>query len=94
VKVEVEYASRYLMVLVSDDGRGMDPEVVQSGRQRRWGLIGMRERSERLGASLKLRSRVGSGTEVELIVPGVIAFEDQPGSISRWRRWIRWISLR
>ena len=94
VKVEVEYASRYLLVLVRDDGRGMDSEVVQSGRERHWGLIGMRERSERLGASLKLRSRVGSGTEVELIVPGVIAFEDQPGSISRWRRWIRWIRIK
>jgi signal transduction histidine kinase len=90
VEVEVEYANRYLQVLVRDDGRGIDPEVLQSGRERHWGLMGMRERSERVGASLKLRSRVGLGTEVELTVPAAIAFEDQPrSSISRWLRWLR-----
>ena len=90
VEVEVEYASRYLRVLVRDDGCGIDPEVLHLGREGHWGLMGMRERSERIGADLKLRSGIGVGTEVELTVPGAIAFEDQTnGSISRWLPWLR-----
>jgi hypothetical protein len=50
----------------------------------------MRERSESIGASLKLRSRLGAGTEVELTVPGEIAFEGvSHGPISRWLPWLR-----
>jgi signal transduction histidine kinase len=88
VEVEVEYASRYLQVLVRDDGRGIDPKVLQSGREGHWGLVGMQERSKRIGAILKLRSRIGTGTEVELTIPAVLAFEGQPSSsMSRFPRW-------
>jgi signal transduction histidine kinase len=90
VEVEVEYASRHLQVLVRDDGRGIDPKVLQSGREGHWGLVGMQERSKRIGATLKLRSRMGAGTEVELTIPAVLAFEDQPSSsMSRFLRWFR-----
>src|SRR5580704_18449709 len=66
----------------------MDDLVLQSGRKGHWGLPCMRERSESIGASLRLRSRIGAGTEVELTVPGTIAFESQPhGSITRWLSW-------
>jgi signal transduction histidine kinase/ligand-binding sensor domain-containing protein len=88
VEVEVEYASRHLRVLVRDDGRGIDPQVLHAGRDGHWGLPGMRERSEGIGASLRLRSRVGAGTEVELTVPGSIAFESESrGAISHWFPW-------
>ena len=75
IEVELEYAARQLRVLVRDDGCGIDPQVVQSGRDGHWGLSGMRERAERVGAKLKVLSHAGSGTEVELRVPGNIAFE-------------------
>jgi signal transduction histidine kinase/ligand-binding sensor domain-containing protein len=89
VKVEVDYASNYLRVMVSDDGRGIDPVVLQTGRDGHWGLVGMRERSESIGGKLKLRSRVGAGTEIELIVPSAIAFEEQHHATkSRWFRWL------
>jgi hypothetical protein len=49
----------------------------------------MRERSEGIGASLKLRSRIGAGTEVELTVPSAIAFESgSRGPISQWLPWL------
>jgi ligand-binding sensor domain-containing protein/signal transduction histidine kinase len=89
IEVEVEYASRHLRVLVRDDGRGIDPQVVHSGREGHWGLVGIRERSERIGGNLRLRSRIGAGTEVELTVPGTIAFEkDSNGSVAQWFRWL------
>ena len=89
VEVEVDYASNYLRVMVRDDGRGIDPVVLQTGREGHWGLVGMRERSESIGGKLKLRSRVGAGTEIELVVPSAIAFEGQShDTASHWRRWL------
>jgi signal transduction histidine kinase len=84
VEIELEYGPRELCVLVRDDGRGVDPQVVQHGTEGHWGLAGMRERARRIGAALKIRSRAGAGTEVELRVPGSIAFTRQP---SRWLPW-------
>jgi signal transduction histidine kinase len=75
IDVELDYASSGLRMLVRDDGCGIDPAIVQSGADGHWGLTGMRERAERIGASFKVRSRAAAGTEVELIVPGRVAFE-------------------
>lgn len=89
VEVELEYASRHLRVLVRDDGRGIDPQVLTAGRDGHWGLAGMRERSESIGASLRLRSRVGAGTEVELTVPSEVAFQ---GHAHRQKlSWLPWL---
>ncbi len=89
VEVEIEYAGKHLRLLVRDDGSGIDPHVLDAGREGHWGLAGMRERSEGIGASLKLRSRVDAGTEVELTIPAAIAFESGPGGpISRWLPWL------
>jgi signal transduction histidine kinase len=84
VVVEVEYANGHFKVIVRDDGRGMDSQVLDFGREGHWGLRGMRERSESIRASLRLRSRINAGTEIELTVPGEIAFE---GAVSRRFPW-------
>lgn len=88
IEVEVEYANRHLRVVVRDNGSGIDPQVLHSGREGHWGLPGMREKSESIGARLRLRSRVGAGTEVELVVPGSIAFESSPAG-NRLLRFLR-----
>jgi ligand-binding sensor domain-containing protein/signal transduction histidine kinase len=85
VEVELEYGIKQLKLLVRDDGRGIEPEVLAAGRQGHWGISGMRERAEVIGASLKLFSRAGAGTEIELSVPGRIAYE--LNSSQRSRRW-------
>jgi signal transduction histidine kinase/ligand-binding sensor domain-containing protein len=74
IEVELEYAAKHLRVLVRDDGCGIDHQTLRSGRDGHWGLRGMRERTERIGARLDLRSRAMVGTEVELFVPSHIAF--------------------
>jgi signal transduction histidine kinase len=90
IEVQLDYASRHLKVTVRDDGLGIDPQVLHAGREGHWGLPGMRERSESIGASLKLRSRLGAGTEVELTVPSTIAFEDESQRpFARWLPWLR-----
>jgi signal transduction histidine kinase len=77
IEAEVEYLPGRLRVVVCDNGRGIDPEVVRSGRDGHWGMAGMRERAENIGAQLKVRSRATAGTEVELSVPNHIAFQHQ-----------------
>lgn len=69
IEAEVEYLPRRLRVLVRDNGCGMDPKIARSGRQSHWGLLGMRDRAAGIGAQLRIWSRLGSGTEVELSVP-------------------------
>jgi signal transduction histidine kinase len=59
--------------------------VLESGRDGHWGLIGMRERAEKIGGQLRVWSRVSGGTEVELSIPGQLAF--QPAPSKRTQRW-------
>jgi signal transduction histidine kinase len=74
IELELEYASTNLRMLVRDDGRGIDPRVVRSGSDGHWGIPGMQERAASIGAGFKVRSRAAAGTEVELTVPGHVAF--------------------
>src|SRR5882672_3399738 len=77
IEVEVEFAAKGLRVTVRDDGRGIDPQLLESGREGHWGLAGMRERAKSIGARLKVWSRALGGTEIELAVPSGIAFRAQ-----------------
>jgi len=85
INLQLEYSPTQLRIVVRDDGCGIDPQVLHSGRDGHLGLPGMRERSEKIGAKVKVLSRVGGGTEVELCVPSDIAFESHPsGLMSKW----------
>jgi signal transduction histidine kinase len=77
IEVELEYRPHELRMQVRDNGRGIDPQVLYAGRDGHWGLSGMRERAERIGAKLKVWSSSTNGTEVDLRVPGRIAFGAQ-----------------
>ena len=75
IEAEVEYRPTELRIAVRDNGRGIGPRDLQLERAGHWGLRGMRERAERIGARLHLWSNAALGTEVELCVPGRVAFE-------------------
>jgi signal transduction histidine kinase len=75
IEIELEYAPRRFRLVVRDNGCGINPQVLRTGREGHWGLLGMRERAERVGARLEVWSRAAAGTEVELSVPNSIAFE-------------------
>ena len=85
IEVELEYSFHGLQVVVRDNGCGIDSHVLHFGKDGHFGLPGMRERAERVGAKLKVWSSAAGGTEVDLRVPGHIAFESQPaGNVTRW----------
>jgi len=85
IEIVLEYGSKQLRILVRDNGRGIDPQVLRSGRDGHWGLPGMRGRAEEIGARLKVLSGADIGTEVELSVPSDIAFESLASE--HRRRW-------
>jgi signal transduction histidine kinase len=74
IEAEVTYGTRELRVRIRDDGTGIDPQHVNAGRARHWGLTNMRERAQQIGSELSLWSEVGAGTEVELRIPGSVAY--------------------
>jgi signal transduction histidine kinase/ligand-binding sensor domain-containing protein len=79
IEAEVTYEEVRFILRIRDDGIGIDPKVLSHGsRPGHWGLPGMRERAESLGAEMQLWSESGAGTEVQLTVPAAIAYQDPP----------------
>jgi signal transduction histidine kinase len=65
-------------LVVADNGGGFNEAAVDGAHDRsRYGLVGMRERAELIGARLKVMSRPGEGTRVEVVVT-------EPLGPSRW----------
>jgi signal transduction histidine kinase len=61
--------ARRLFLRIVDNGRGFEQQDAFASQGGHFGLIGMRERAERLGGELRLASQPGGGTEVEVKVP-------------------------
>ena len=59
-------------------GRELNPALVEDGRPGHYGLPGMRERARQIGAEFTIWSRAGSGTEIEVTIPGSIAYRTLP----------------
>src|SRR3984885_718456 len=62
--VELEQTGDAIRVRVSDDGGGFDPK-----RTRGMGLLGMEERVKRLGGTIEVESRRGTGTTIRAALP-------------------------
>jgi hypothetical protein len=54
--------------------------VEYGGRSGHWDLPGIHERAKQIGAELTVWSELGASTEVELNIPGSIAYEVIPGA--------------
>jgi signal transduction histidine kinase len=93
IEVQLGYDARRFELRVRDDGKGIDPRLLGGeGLPGHFGLPGMRERAQRIGAKLTLWSAPDSGTEVALSVPAARAYgtgEARPswlGKVFRDRR--------
>jgi signal transduction histidine kinase len=61
-------------VTVSDNGKGIAPEIANAGRAGHFGLRVMQERANRIGATLRIASRANGGTTIALTSTGRVAF--------------------
>jgi signal transduction histidine kinase len=88
IEVEIRYDQDQLRLRIRDDGKGIDPKVLAGGQSGHFGIPGMRERAQRIGAHLDFWSEMGAGTEVELAVPASMAYEKRRHN--RRFRLFRW----
>jgi signal transduction histidine kinase len=69
ISVKLYREGHNLRLRVSDNGCGFEPDDAFAGMGGHFGLIGIRERTERIGGELRLESQPGHGTQVEVSVP-------------------------
>lgn len=82
ITVAIRYDGRQFRLRIRDDGKGVDEETIRRGHAGHFGLHGMRERAEVVGGRLEVWSKPDAGTEVELCVPGALAY-----GVSARRSW-------
>lgn len=64
-RVEVRQSEQALAIVVSDNGRGAAADTVDPG----FGLLGMQERIDLFGGTLRAGARPGGGFEVKALLP-------------------------
>ncbi|WP_404366598.1 two-component regulator propeller domain-containing protein [Sphingomonas sp. MMS24-J45] len=75
IAIRIGHGSDKLSVSVEDFGAGIPADILKAGRREgHYGLVGMRERGERLGGTLSITSSAG-GSQVKLTAPARIAYE-------------------
>jgi len=74
IEAEICFNDHLLQLRIRDDGTGITPDIAEQGRTGHYGLPGMRERARQIGSKLVILSGVGTGTEIELTVPGSMAY--------------------
>jgi len=69
VKLELEFAPQKVVLQVRDDGKGFSPETCVGPNEGHFGLLGIRERAERMGGSASITSAPGAGTCIRVEIP-------------------------
>ncbi len=69
VKMQVHFEHNRVRLRVADDGCGFNPDRTPLETGEHFGLVGMRERTARLGGNFDIRSAPGTGTELLVDVP-------------------------
>jgi signal transduction histidine kinase len=64
VEVTLDYGAGELQLRIRDNGRGFDLDGGDMTKAGHFGLVGIRERTLRLGGKLALESQRGKGTEI------------------------------
>jgi signal transduction histidine kinase/ligand-binding sensor domain-containing protein len=65
IEARLRYDAGQVVMTITDDGRGFAPQEGAPGEH--FGLVGIRERVARIGATLDIRSAPGAGTVVEVV---------------------------
>jgi len=66
IRVELIYQSTQCILRIKDDGQGFT--IDRSSSHNGFGLLGMSERADRIGAQLQIQSSPGQGTEIAVSV--------------------------
>ncbi len=67
--IHLQFAPHSVSLEISDDGKGFAPENCAGPQEGHFGLLGIRERAERLGGQAFISSAPGSGTTIRVEIP-------------------------
>ena len=82
VSLRIHFRRGRIRLSILDDGCGFEPGEVPLQTDGHFGLIGMRERTERLGGSFAVRSAPGKGTELFVDVPVRSPAHEKQGALN------------
>jgi len=70
-EITVEFDESKTKVIISDNGKGFEPpkKIDDLARNGKLGLAGMQERSQLIGGSIKVESKIGSGSTITIEAP-------------------------
>jgi signal transduction histidine kinase len=75
IDVEIHFDRRQFRLRVRDNGKGIEQKVLSGGGGKgHFGFAGLHERSRLVGGKLAIRTKLDSGTEIEIIVPASVAY--------------------
>jgi signal transduction histidine kinase len=69
LKIELHFSPQKVVLQIHDDGKGFDPETCAGPKDGHFGLLGIRERTERLGGQVKITSAPNAGTSIRVEIP-------------------------
>ncbi|MGZ8900028.1 MAG: sensor histidine kinase, partial [Limisphaerales bacterium] len=69
ILIELTFGASAVVLRVRDDGIGFHADSPKDREQEGFGLVGMRERVQPLGARLEIKSKPGRGTEIVVETP-------------------------
>lgn len=87
IVVRIDYGEHQFNVSCRDDGRGFDMQELQRSEARgHWGLRGMAERAEKIGATFNYQSAPGKGAQIQLVLPASRAYVHKLGLKALFQR--------
>jgi signal transduction histidine kinase len=69
VNIELHFSPQMVVLQILDDGNGFAPEGCAGPKDGHFGLLGIRERTERLGGQVSITSAPGMGTSLRVEIP-------------------------
>lgn len=75
IEVTLAFRKKDVVLTVRDDGKGIEDDIIRSGKTGHWGMKMMRERADEIGAKFKIWTLPSHGSQVEVTVPGRVAYD-------------------
>ncbi len=69
VKIELHFTPQQVVLQIHDDGKGFEPATCTGPKDGHFGLLGISERTERMGGHVRITSAPFSGTTIRVEIP-------------------------
>jgi signal transduction histidine kinase/ligand-binding sensor domain-containing protein len=83
IECELNFAKSFFAITCRDNGIGFAKETQSQAPPNHFGLVGMKERAERIGGKLRIDSAVDAGTFVRVEISGRLAYRRKDRTVER-----------